>query len=155
MDLTFDRLLSTSSSTSTSSTPLGFLSLFLALLCPILVVVLSLHLQLNIAHKIIVSVIRTVVQLLLAGYLLLGFIFDIKNQFVVLCYLLMMIFIATIEVTSRTTRYYENQFRDAFISVFVGGGFVGLFGSVMVFHANPWWEPHIVVPTAGMIIGNL
>lgn len=61
----YQRILSSSS--STSSKPLDSVSLLLALLCPISVVFLSLHLKLNIAQKIIISVTRTIVQLLFAG----------------------------------------------------------------------------------------
>ena len=97
---------------------------------------------------------RTIVQLLLAGYLLLGFIFDLSNPIAVVSYLVMMAFIATIEVTSRTSRVYANQFRDAFISVCASGGLIGAFGSIIVFNPSPWYKPNIVVPTGGMIIGN-
>jgi len=145
---------STSSTSSSSSSTITITSLFLALLCPIFVVILSLYLKLNIATKIIVAVVRTIVQLLLAGYLLLGFIFDLSNPIAVVSYLVMMAFIATIEVTSRTSRVYANQFRDAFISVCASGGLIGAFGSIIVFNPSPWYKPNIVVPTGGMIIGN-
>jgi len=138
---------SSTASSSSSSLTITITSLFLALLCPISVVILSLYLKLNIATKIIVAVVRTIVQLLLAGYLLLGFIFDLSNPIAVVLYLVMMAFIAAIEVTSRTSRVYANQFRDAFISVCASGGLIGAFGSIIVFNPSPWYEPHIVVPT--------
>ena len=148
----YQRLLSLENSTPTEALPI--VSLLLALLCPISVIFLSLYLKLDIAQKITISVTRTIVQLLFAGYLLLGFIFDLRNPFVVLLYLLVMAIIAANEVISRQTRIYEKQFQDAFTGVICGGLFIGLFGSVVVFHPNPFWEPHIIIPTCGMLIGN-
>lgn len=159
-----------------SSNSLSALSLFLALLCPLSVVGLSYYLKLNIIRKILVSVSRTIIQLLLAGYVLLGFIFSMRSPVYVIGYLLLMVAIASIEVTSRQVRTYVGHYRDSFISVVMGGAFVGAYGSIIVFNPTPWWEPHVMVrltlkmhstvlisintavglqvPTAGMIIGN-
>jgi ABC-type iron transport system FetAB permease component len=49
--------------------------------------------------------------------------------------------------------FYLGHFFDSLCAVFLGGGLVGAFGAVVVFNPSPWWEPHVFVPTAGMIIG--
>ena len=156
--ITFQRLLSSLSSSSSSSSSaaaeLPIQSLLLALLCPLSVMILSLYLKLNIAQKILISVTRTIVQLLFAGYLLLGFIFELRNPYIVLLYLLLMAIIASNEVITRQSKVYESQFQDAFSGVLCGGLFIGVIGTIIVFNPNPYWEPHILIPCCGMLIGN-
>lgn len=130
------------------------LNLALALLCPLTVLAFSYKLGLNIERKIVISVTRTIVQLLLAGYVLLSFVFSLHSPFAVAAYLLMMSLIASLEVTSRQVRSYHGHFMDSLKAVLLGGGVIGAFGGVVVFHPSPWWNPHIIVPTCGMIIGN-
>ena len=164
----------------------------LALLGPILVIFLSIHLKLKIESKLLVSLVRSIVQLLLAGtlyalrvdlklkycfwvgYLLLRTIFSMHNPFLVALYLSIMILIAALEATSRQVRTYNGHYFDSLIAVLAGGALVGAYGSVVVFHPEPWsvvctkyilsqlndspcksrWEPQIMIPTCGMIIGN-
>ena len=147
LDVISHRLLEDSSQQDPQETDksLSLFNLFLALLCPLSIVWLSYYLKLNIETKILVSVARTIIQLLLAGYVLLGFIFSMRNPIYVIAYLLLMVGIASIEVTSRQARTYVGHFMDSCISVFVGGAIVGAYGSIIVFHPSPWWEPHVMV----------
>lgn len=119
--------------------------LFLALLCPISIVFLSWHLNLDISRKIVISVLRTIVQLLLAGYVLLSFIFSMNSPVYVLLYLLLMMLIAAVEATSRQIRTYQGHFLDSLIAVFLGGGVIGAFGAIVVFSPDPWWQPNVMV----------
>lgn len=137
-----------------SSEALSGAELALALVGPLVILVMAHLLQLRISKRIIVTLFRTVIQLLLAGYVLLGFIFSMQSPVYVLGYLLLMVVISSFEVTSRQNRTYKGYVRDSFVSVLIGGGDVGLYGSSLVFHTTPWWQPHIMVPTAGMLIGN-
>ena len=121
--------------------------LFLALLCPLSIVLLSYHLNLAIARKILISVTRTIVQLLLAGYVLLSFIFSMNSPVYVLVYLGMMMLIAALEATSRQVRTYKGHFFDSLCAVVLGGGCVGAFGAIVVFNPTPWWEPRVMVST--------
>lgn len=119
--------------------------LFLALLCPISIVFLSWHLKLEISRKIIISVIRTIVQLLLAGYVLLSFIFSMNSPVLVIAYLTIMMLIAAVEATSRQARTYPGHFMDSLVAVMLGGGVVGAFGAIVIFNPDPWWQPKIMV----------
>ena len=141
-------------SAGSESPSLSLLELSLSLLGPSLILVLCHVLHLRITKRIVIVLLRTVVQLWFAGYILLGFIFSMKSPVYVFCYLLLMVMISSYEVTSRQTRTYRGYLRDSFLCVAVGGGLVGLYGSLVVFRTSPWWQPHILVPTAGMLIGN-
>lgn len=137
-----------------ASAEISIWRLLLALIPPLAVSVISYQLNLQIARKILISIIRTIVQLLLAGYVLLSFIFDMRSPFIVMGYLVLMIFIAALEATARQVRTYPGHFWHSTVAILASGGVMGLYGSVIVYHPSPWWEPHVVVPTAGMIIGN-
>eukprot|EP00597_Dinobryon_sp_UTEXLB2267_P004529 CAMPEP_0170060906 /NCGR_PEP_ID=MMETSP0019_2-20121128/2678_1 /TAXON_ID=98059 /ORGANISM="Dinobryon sp., Strain UTEXLB2267" /LENGTH=563 /DNA_ID=CAMNT_0010266613 /DNA_START=294 /DNA_END=1985 /DNA_ORIENTATION=+ len=65
-----------------------------------------------------------------------------------------MVLIAALEATARQVRTYNGHYYDSLVAVVVGGACVGAYGAVVVFHPIPWWEPHIMIPTCGMIIGN-
>ena len=92
-----------------------------------------------------VSVSRTIVQLLLAGYVLLSFIFSMNSPVYVLMYLTIMMLIAAVEATSRQIRTYPGHFYDSLWAVFLGGGVIGAFGAIVIFNPDPWWNPHVMV----------
>ena len=136
-----------------SAAELSLMQLFLALCAPMAMIVLSVYLKLDIASKIIISITRTIVQLLFAGFVLLGFIFSITSPFLVVAYLFVMSMIAAQEVTTRQSRTYKGQYFDSLLAVLMGG-LVSCYGALVVFKPNPWYNPHVLIPTAGMIIGG-
>jgi putative ABC transport system permease protein len=125
-----------------------------ALFCPMAIALLTYMLKLNIAKTIAICIFRTISQLLLAGFVLLGFIFSMKSPIYVVLYLCLMMFIAALEATSRQKYTYAGHYMDSLFAIFLGGGGIGLYGAIVVFGNSPWWDPRILVPTAGMIIGN-
>jgi putative ABC transport system permease protein len=139
---------------TTGAAPLSFLQLSLALLAPISIYVISIYLKLDFGHKILISVFRTIVQLLLAGYVLLSFIFSIQSPYIVITYLFVMAMIASLEVMTRQTRTYKGQYFDSLCAILMGGAVMGAYGTVVVFNPKPWWNPQVMVPTTGMIIGS-
>ena len=92
-----------------------------------------------------VSVSRTIIQLLLAGYVLLSFIFSMNSPVYVLMYLTIMMLIAAVEATSRQVRTYPGHFYDSLWAVVLGGGVIGAFGAIVIFNPDPWWNPHVMV----------
>eukprot|EP01033_Poteriospumella_lacustris_P016723 gene16723-11966_t len=64
-----------------------------------------------------------------------------------------MVLIAALEATGRQVRTYQGHYVDCLISSALGGGFVGIYGSAVIFHPNPWWSPAVLIPTSGMVIG--
>lgn len=149
---------STSDSSQASSDggapPIPAYRLVATLLGPLILLTLSRLLQLDLEKKLLIGLMRSSGQLLLLGLVLLNFIFSINSMWLVLFYLLMMITIASVEVNSRHVRTYEGHSRDSLIACALGGGLVGLYASLVIFHPTPWWNPRVMIPTAGMIIGN-
>lgn len=136
------------------ATPLSFLRLGLSLIVPLTVVVLSYALKLQLEVKLLVAIGRSVIQLFLAGSVLLGYIFASKSPITVLLYLIMMICIASVELTCRQVRTYHGHLYDSFVCIFLSGGLVGIFGAIVVFNPTPWYDPRVFIPTVGMLIGN-
>ena len=128
--------------------------LAMALLAAFSGVALSYHFSLGIEKKLLIGFVRSIVQLLLLGYVLLNLIYSLNSPWIVAFYLLAMISIASIEVANRQKLTYAGQYYDAWLSCFIGGGISGIYASLIVFHPNPWWDPKIFIPTTGMIIGN-
>lgn len=134
--------------------PIHPIRLILSTLGPVLLLALSYKLDLKIERKIIVGLIRSSIQLLFLGYLLLNILFSLNSLPLVLFYLFIMISIAALEATGRQQRTYDGHYKDSYISCGLGGGLVGLYGSLVIFHPTPWWTPQVMIPTCGMIIGN-
>jgi len=133
---------------------LSLQQLGLALLSPLFVVLISYVYGLHLETKLLISVFRTIVQLFIAGYFLLGFVFASESPLIVVSYLSMMIFIAAIEATGRQSRTYKGHFLHGLLSIFAGGIGTGIFSMLFVMAPTPWWNPQIIIPTCGMLIGN-
>eukprot|EP01038_Epipyxis_sp_PR26KG_P010274 gene10274-13815_t len=125
-----------------------------ALAFPCLVILISIRLKLNFEYKLCISVLRTIVQLLLAGYVLLSFIFSLNSPVYVGLYLLFMSLIAAVETNARLIRTYSGHYIDALLSIILGGGLIGSVGALVIFDPNPWYQPQVIIPTTGMIIGS-
>lgn len=149
-----DTTVTSSSHHESSAKPIAPFRLALTLLGPLILILISRHLELGLERKVFLGIFRSSVQLLFLGFVLLGFIFSLHNPFVVFTYLTMMLLIAALEATGRQVRTYKGHYLDCLISSVVGGGFVGIYGSAVIFHPNPWWSPAVLIPTSGMIIGN-
>lgn len=74
------------------------------------------------------------------GFILLRALFSLNNLIWVLLYLVVMVFIAALEATSRQVRTYSGHYQDSLIAVAVGGAIVGAYGCVVVFNPSPWYS---------------
>ena len=121
----------------TGASPLSLSQLALALLAPALILLLSIYLKLEFATKIGISVARSGIQLLFAGCILLSYIFAIKSPILVVGYLFAMALIASFEVISRRTLFYDYQYIDSLVAIMLGGGVVGAYSTIVVFNPHP------------------
>lgn len=80
---------------SDSSESLSLLDLFFAILCPLAVAAIDYQLDLGLTNKLLVGVVRSIVQLFFAGYVLLSYIFSMNSPLSVVGYLFCMIMIAS------------------------------------------------------------
>jgi len=93
---------------------------------------------------------RMVAQLLLIGYVLV-YIFETDTPWVVLGVLGVMV-VAASWIALRTVPVLRGRlYRQAFFAILAGGGFTLALITQAVLTLDPWYEPSVVVPLAGMI----
>ncbi len=99
------------------------------------------------------ALLRMLVQLLIVGYLL-SSIFAADHAGLVLLVLLVMV-TASSWIALGTIQYYRSRlYRYAFVAILVGGGVTLLLISQLVLRLQPWYQPHYLIPLAGMIFAN-
>lgn len=114
---------------------------------------LSLALRLGIEKRLAVASVRTVVQLLLVGYVL-QWVFALREPFVVSALLTLMVALASRAAVGRSSRRYGGVHAVAFATLAVTGLTTTLGATELVVGVTPWWRPQYVVPLLGMVLGN-
>lgn len=135
--------------------PLAITTLDLVLCASLLLAngAVSLWLGLGLGRKLLLAGARTVVQLLLLGFILVR-VFESGNAWLVLGIALLMILLAAIEGVRRAGRRYRGIYRDTFVSMLVAATGSILFVMLAVLDAEPWWAPRYLIPLLGMVLGN-
>lgn len=114
---------------------------------------LSLWLKLGLERRLMVATVRSVVQLLLLGLVLMP-IFEAHNLWFVLALCAVMLVLASRAAVARTSYRYRGVLTSSFVAVVAGAVpavLLGAFGSLGV---EPWWEPQYLIPLLGMMLGN-
>lgn len=114
---------------------------------------LSVALSLGIEKRLAIASLRTVVQLLLIGYVL-QWVFALREPFLVLALLTLMIALASRAAVDRSTRRYRGVHAIAFATLALTGLATTLGTTQLVIRVDPWWRPQYVVPLLGMVLGN-
>lgn len=133
--------------------PLSALDLVLASGLVVVNGLLSLWLGLGLEKKLFVASLRTVVQLLLLGWILMP-VFAWNNQSIVFAICLAMVILATRAAVKRSSRSYPGAYRASFIALLCGAGSTALIGTWGIVGVDPWWQPRYLIPLLGMILGN-
>ena len=100
------------------------------------------------------SVVRMLIQLLLVGYCL-AYIFESENAGVILLILAVMLIASSwIALGSINKSERLTLFKYAFISIIIGGGLTLILVTQGVLNLEPWYQPQLMIPLAGMIFAN-
>lgn len=120
-----------------------------------LMAILSYVMQLKMSQLIIVAAIRTVVQLLLIGFVL-KWLFAQESFVWIAGMWTVMLLVAGREIMARQTRRFKGLwgYGVGTVSVFISSFVVGIFVLTMVVNNTPWYTPQYAIPLMGMIIGN-
>ena len=97
--------------------------------------------------------IRMISQLLIVGYLLV-FIFAIKNVWLVLGILMIMILASSWIALGVIKKHQTKLFGVTLLAILVGGGINLVLITQGVLMLDPWYEPRYVIPLSGMIFAN-
>lgn len=120
-----------------------------------LMAILSYVMQLKMSQLIIVAALRTVVQLLLIGFVL-KWLFAQESFVWIAGMWTVMLLVAGREIMARQTRRFKGLwgYGVGTVSVFISSFVVGIFVLTMVVNNTPWYTPQYAIPLMGMIIGN-
>jgi len=99
------------------------------------------------------AIARMLIQLLLIGYVL-NTIFNANNQWIILLVLMFMLLAASwISLNALPVRRIA-LLKLSFIAIFCGGMFNLILITQGVLHIDPWYQPAVIIPLAGMIFSN-
>lgn len=101
----------------------------------------------------LIAMLRMLIQLLLIGYVL-NFIFNANSQWIILLALMFMLVAASWISLNTLPVDPKPLFIYSFVAIFCGGGLTLVFISQWVLHADPWYQPQVMIPIAGMIFSN-
>lgn len=105
------------------------------------------------AGKAMHAFVRMFIQLFLIGYALV-YIFAANSGLMVFAVLAVMVFAASWIALNTLTAGKREALPAAFLGVFIGGGITFVSVVYGVLRLEPWYEPHMVIPLAGMIFSN-
>ncbi len=115
--------------------------------------VISLYLGLGLEKKLAIASIRTVVQLLVVGFVLEA-VFQIKTPYVLGLVLAVMIGFAGRAAVGRASRFYRGAYIRSIFSVAITAMATTLVVTQVVIGVEPWYQPQYVIPLLGMTLGN-
>ena len=126
----------------------------LAWVIGLILIVIAIYVKWSLdAATVIYATSRMLLQLLLIGYIL-NYIFQSNNPVIICCVLSLMLsfagYIALRPVKIKTKSLYLK----AFYSISISGLLTLFIVTQLVVHLTPWFEPHFIIPLAGMIFAN-
>ena len=133
--------------------PLTALDLGVAALLLLAAGGVSLALQLGLERRLGIAALRTVIQLLLVGYILKE-VFALDNALVVVAIMILMTIMAGRAAVQRPTRTFSGATWRAFATLVLCGLTTTFVVTKAVIHIDPWYDPQYLIPILGMILGN-
>lgn len=134
---------------------LSAFDLSMAALLVLLLAFASIFLKLGLANRIIIAAVRTVLQLLLIGFVLKA-LFAQVNLLLVAGLSLMMLLIAGREVMARQKRRFGGLWGYGLgtLSMFISSFTLTVYVLIVVVGTEPWYTPQYAIPLLGMMLGN-
>lgn len=137
----------------TGAVQLDFVDLLVATSLVLVAGGISVALRLGVAKRLGLAAARTVVQLLLVGYVLRA-VFELEQAWAVLGIGLVMIALAAREAVSRPERGFDGMAWRAFVTLVLSGLVTTVTVTAVVVGADPWFKPQYLIPLLGMTLGN-
>ena len=113
----------------------------------------SLGLRLGLERRLALASVRTVVQLLLIGYVL-KWVFDQSSPLTLILALTLMLVAASRAAVARSSRTFSGATGRAFVTLVLCGLATTFTVTELVIGVEPWYEPRYVIPLLGMVLGN-
>ncbi len=133
--------------------PLDWLDLVVATALVLVAGLVSLALQVRVEGKLALAAVRTVVQLLLVGYVL-HWVFRIDRPLVLFGIIAIMIGAAARAAVARSGRTFPGAHAGAFGTLVITACATTFVVTGLVIGVDPWYRPQYVIPLLGMVLGN-
>ncbi len=133
--------------------PISFLQIAIATLLVVFCGILSVLFRLRLEKQLAVASARTIVQLLLVGYVL-KYVFALHSLLLILGLALLMTGIAGRAATGRAAYTYKGIFAHSFLSLAASGLLTTYVVTAAIIQVHPWYRPQYLVPLLGMILGS-
>ncbi len=133
--------------------PLSTQDLLLATALIVVAGAVSLGLRLRLERRLAIASIRTVVQLLLVGYIL-RFVFELDRVLPILAVGLVMTLFAGRAAVQRPSRTFRGATWRACLTLVLTGFITVFLVTKLIVGAEPWYKPQYLIPLLGMILGN-
>ncbi|MCA9597914.1 MAG: iron export ABC transporter permease subunit FetB [Myxococcales bacterium] len=133
--------------------PLGPGQLAIAAALVVIAGGVSVALRLGLEKKLGVAALRTVVQLLLVGYVL-EWVFRIEQPVVLAGVLLVMTAAAGRAAVQRSSRSFAGARLGAFFTLVLTGLSTTFTVTAIIVGVRPWYHAQYVIPLLGMVLGN-
>ena len=101
----------------------------------------------------IIAILRMLLQLILIGYAL-NFIFGTQSSLLIIAILCLMLIAASWISMSALKIPQKQLYFYSLIAITVGGVFTLVITTQGVLHLDPWYNPQVMIPIAGMIFSN-
>jgi putative ABC transport system permease protein len=133
---------------------LSALQVTVAALLIIVNAAISLVLRLGLERSLLIASIRTILQLLLIGFVL-DWVFHVERSFVVAAMLTVMTSVAGYTAFTRSGYAYAGMLIDTMVAVWASSWLILGFAMFAVLQgARSWHDPQYAIPLLGMILGN-
>jgi putative ABC transport system permease protein len=134
-------------------TDVSWLDLSLALGLILIAAGISRWQELGLVKDFVVGAIRTVVQLVLVGYILI-YIFAVDRWYITLSALLLMLIVATGAAARRKKKASRELEWITGGAMLIGSAFTLVYVTTLVVRVRPWHDPRYLIPLFGMIVGS-
>ena len=114
---------------------------------------ISLALRLGQERRLLLASVRTVVQLLMIGYVL-TWVFANQNVLVLCLIVAIMVAAAGHAAINRSARSFRGAYWRAFLTLALTGILTTFTVTAAVVRVSPWYDPQYVIPLLGMVLGN-
>ncbi|MCH7958645.1 MAG: iron export ABC transporter permease subunit FetB [Candidatus Hydrogenedentes bacterium] len=113
----------------------------------------SIAFRLGVEYRLALASIRTVIQLLLIGYVL-RWVFDVENGFAIAAVMTVMLIAASRAALQRSSRSFRGAGWRAFLTLVLCGLTTTFVVTQTIIQTEPWYEPRYIIPLLGMVLGN-
>jgi putative ABC transport system permease protein len=132
---------------------IGVAQLGIATLLIVFCGVISFALQLRLEKQLAIGAARTIVQLLIVGYIL-KYVFVTRSVSVIAAVVMVMVGFATHAAVGRSKLAYPGIRLQSFITLIFSGLLTSFVVTAAVVQVHPWFLPQYLIPLLGMILGN-